>query len=146
MVNKAFISPKFMQKTNKFWSKSLYNWTLLYLSIPIASVQTDLAKNVWTRAYQIPERNRTVRRQEFCLFICFLHELGIINILQTNRIWKWPIDFMQQHLIDKSMEKKYEFLSLLNAENRVHVQLFFYMRKKARILFIYLFFAWTWGK
>ena len=35
------------------------------------SVQTDPAKNVWTRAYLIPERNRTVRRQEFCLFICF---------------------------------------------------------------------------
>jgi hypothetical protein len=27
-------------------------------------VQTDAAKNVWTRAYLIPERNRTVRRQE----------------------------------------------------------------------------------
>ena len=27
-------------------------------------VQTDPAKNVWTRAYVIPERNRTVRRQE----------------------------------------------------------------------------------
>jgi hypothetical protein len=27
-------------------------------------VQTDPAKNVWTRAYLIPERNRTVRRQE----------------------------------------------------------------------------------
>ena len=27
-------------------------------------------------AYLIPERNWTVRRQEFCLFICFLHELG----------------------------------------------------------------------
>jgi hypothetical protein len=27
-------------------------------------VQTDLAKNVWTRAYLIPERNRTGRRQE----------------------------------------------------------------------------------
>jgi hypothetical protein len=24
----------------------------------------------------IPERNRTATRQEFCLFICFLHELG----------------------------------------------------------------------
>jgi hypothetical protein len=28
------------------------------------TVQTDPAKNVWTRAYLIPERNRTVRRQE----------------------------------------------------------------------------------
>ena len=27
-------------------------------------VQTDLAKNVWTPAYLIPERNWTVRRQE----------------------------------------------------------------------------------
>ena len=27
-------------------------------------VQTDPAKHVWTRAYLIPERNRTVRRQE----------------------------------------------------------------------------------
>ena len=26
-------------------------------------VQTDPAKNVWTRAYLIPERNRTGRRQ-----------------------------------------------------------------------------------
>jgi hypothetical protein len=42
-------------------------------------VQTDPIKNVWTRAYLIPERNRTGRRQEEgknCLFICFLHELG----------------------------------------------------------------------
>jgi hypothetical protein len=43
-------------------------------------VQTDPAKNVWTRAYLIPERNRTVRRQEegknsVYLFV-FLHELG----------------------------------------------------------------------
>jgi hypothetical protein len=30
----------------------------------IHCVQTDPAKNVWTRAYLIPERNRTVRRQE----------------------------------------------------------------------------------
>jgi hypothetical protein len=28
------------------------------------TVQTDPAKNVWTRAYLIPERNRTGRRQE----------------------------------------------------------------------------------
>jgi hypothetical protein len=27
-------------------------------------VQTDPTKNVWTRAYLIPERNRTVRKQE----------------------------------------------------------------------------------
>ena len=27
-------------------------------------VQTDPAKHAWTRAYLIPERNRTVRRQE----------------------------------------------------------------------------------
>ena len=44
-------------------------------------VQTDPTKNVWTRAYLIPERNRTVRKQEEGknsenLFICFLHELG----------------------------------------------------------------------
>ena len=43
-------------------------------------VQTDPAKYVWTRAYLIPERNRTVRRQEegnnsVYLFV-FLHELG----------------------------------------------------------------------
>ena len=43
-------------------------------------VQTDPAKNVWTRAYLIPERNRTGRRQEegknsvylfvFCVPVC----------------------------------------------------------------------------
>ena len=46
----------------------------------IHCVQTDPAKNVWTRVYLIPERNRTVRRQEegknsVYLFV-FLHELG----------------------------------------------------------------------
>jgi hypothetical protein len=50
-------------------------------------VQTDPAKNVWTRAYLIPERNRTVRRQEegknSVLFIYFLQELGGINALLT---------------------------------------------------------------
>jgi hypothetical protein len=30
----------------------------------IHCVQTDLAKNVWTRVYLIPERNQTVRRQD----------------------------------------------------------------------------------
>jgi hypothetical protein len=50
-------------------------------------VQTDLAKNVWTRAYLIPERNRTVRRQEesknsVYLFV-FCMNLGEINALLT---------------------------------------------------------------
>jgi hypothetical protein len=34
------------------------------------------SKNVWTRAYLIPEQNRTGRRQEEgknCLFICNLY-------------------------------------------------------------------------
>ena len=44
------------------------------------TVQTDPAKNVWTRAYLIPERNRTGRRQEegknsVYLFV-FLHAIG----------------------------------------------------------------------
>ena len=51
------------------------------------SVQTDPAKNVWTRAYLIPERNRTVRRQEesknsVYLFV-FCMNLGEINALLT---------------------------------------------------------------
>jgi hypothetical protein len=50
-------------------------------------VQTDPAKNVWTRAYLIPERNRTVRRQEegknsVYLFV-FCMNLGEINALLT---------------------------------------------------------------
>ena len=46
-------------------------------------VQTDPAKNVWTRAYLIPERNRTVRRQEFCYLFVFCMNLGEINALLT---------------------------------------------------------------
>jgi hypothetical protein len=50
-------------------------------------VQTDPAKNVWTRAYLIPERNRTGRRQEedknsVYLFV-FCMNLGEINALLT---------------------------------------------------------------
>ena len=50
-------------------------------------VQTDPAKNVWTRAYLIPERNRNVRRQEegknsVYLFV-FCMNLGEINALLT---------------------------------------------------------------
>ena len=50
-------------------------------------VQTDPAKNVWTRAYLIPERNRTVRRQEegnnsVYLFV-FCMNLGGKNALLT---------------------------------------------------------------
>ena len=50
-------------------------------------VQTDPAKNVWTRAYLIPERNRTVRRQEegknsVYLFV-FCMNLGELNTLLT---------------------------------------------------------------
>lgn len=72
-------------------------------------------------------RQTTTTIIEYCFHSDEMVFSKIINILQTNLIWKWPIDFMQQHLIDKSMEKKYEFLSLLNSENPVHVQLFFYM-------------------
>jgi hypothetical protein len=48
-------------------------------------VQTDPAKNVWTRAYLIPERNRIGRRQEegknsVYLFV-FCMNLGEINAL-----------------------------------------------------------------
>ena len=54
---------------------------------PFHCVQTDPAKNVWTRAYLIPERNRTVRRQEednnsVYLFV-FCINLGEINALLT---------------------------------------------------------------
>jgi 3-methyladenine DNA glycosylase Mpg len=35
-----------------------------YVNINAHCVQTDSAKNVWIRAYLIPERNRTVRMQE----------------------------------------------------------------------------------
>ena len=50
-------------------------------------VQTDPAQNVWTRAYLIPERNRTVRRQEegknsVYLFV-FCMNLWEINALLT---------------------------------------------------------------
>jgi hypothetical protein len=49
--------------------------------------KTDPAKNVWTRAYLIPERNRTVRKQEegnnsVYLFV-FCMNLGEINALLT---------------------------------------------------------------
>jgi hypothetical protein len=48
---------------------------------------TDLAKNVWTRAYLIPERNRTVRRPEegknsVYLFVFYMN-LEEINALLT---------------------------------------------------------------
>jgi hypothetical protein len=51
-------------------------------------VQTDPAKNVWTCAYLILERNRTVRRQEegknsVYLFV-FCMNLGEINALYIN--------------------------------------------------------------
>jgi hypothetical protein len=42
-------------------------------------VQTDPAKNVWTRAYVIPERNRTEGKKKvriLFIFLFFLHELG----------------------------------------------------------------------
>jgi hypothetical protein len=50
-------------------------------------VQTDPAKNVWTRAYLIPERNQTVRRQEegknsVYLFV-FCMNLAEINAFLT---------------------------------------------------------------
>jgi hypothetical protein len=50
-------------------------------------VQTDPAKNVLTRAYLIPERNRTVRKQEegknsVYLFVLCMN-LGEINALLT---------------------------------------------------------------
>jgi hypothetical protein len=50
-------------------------------------VQTDPATNVWTRAYLIPERNRTVRRQEegknYVYLFVFCMNLGEINALLT---------------------------------------------------------------
>jgi hypothetical protein len=50
-------------------------------------VQTDSAKYVWTRAYLIPERNRTVRRQEegknLVNLYVFCMNLGEINALLT---------------------------------------------------------------
>ena len=66
-----------------------YCWTRDSANIEdkLHCVQTDPAKNVWTRAYLIPERNRTVRRQEdgkhsLYLFI-FCMNLGDINALLT---------------------------------------------------------------
>ena len=51
-------------------------------------VQTDPAKNVWTRAYLIPERNRTVRKQEesknYVYLFVFCMNLGEINALLTD--------------------------------------------------------------
>jgi hypothetical protein len=41
-----------------------YKSLVQYMIRHIHCVQTDPAKNVWTRANLIPERNRTVRRQE----------------------------------------------------------------------------------
>jgi hypothetical protein len=65
----------------------LFNFVLYsqYSFGRVHCVQTDPAKNVWTRAYLIPERNRTVRRQEegknsVYLFV-FCMNLGKINAL-----------------------------------------------------------------
>jgi hypothetical protein len=57
------------------------------ISVYYHCVETDSAKNVWTRAYLIPERNRTERRQEegknsVYLFV-FCMNLGEINALLT---------------------------------------------------------------
>jgi hypothetical protein len=67
----------------------LFNFVLYsqYSFGRVHCVQTDPAKNVWTRAYLIPERNRTVRRQEegknsVYLFV-FCMNLGEINALLT---------------------------------------------------------------
>jgi hypothetical protein len=50
-------------------------------------VQTDPAKIVWTRAYLIPERNRTGRRQEegknYVYLFGFCMNLEEINALLT---------------------------------------------------------------
>ena len=50
-------------------------------------VQTDPAKNVWTRAFLIPERNRTERRQEegknSVYSFVFCMNMGEINALLT---------------------------------------------------------------
>jgi hypothetical protein len=55
--------------------------------VVIHCVQTDPAKNAWTRAYLIPERNRTVRRQEegknSVYLFAFCMNLGEINALLT---------------------------------------------------------------
>jgi hypothetical protein len=58
-----------------------------FLNMYYHCVQTDPAKNVWTRAYLIPERNLTVRKQEegnnsVYLFV-FCMNLGEINALST---------------------------------------------------------------
>ena len=58
-----------------------------FLNMYYHCVQTDPAKNVWTRAYLIPERNLTVRKQEegnnsVYLFV-FCMNLGEINALLT---------------------------------------------------------------
>ena len=52
-----------IEVTNEDKVKVLFNEPWIEM-IKVHCVQTDPAKNVWTRAYLIPERNRTVRRQE----------------------------------------------------------------------------------
>ena len=55
--------------------------------INVNTVQTDRAKNVWARAYLIPERNRNGRRQEevriLFIYLFFCMNLGEINALLT---------------------------------------------------------------
>jgi hypothetical protein len=52
-------------------------------------VQTDPAKNVWTRAYLIPERNRTGRRQEEGKNSVYLFVFCRILIVKLSEIRGW---------------------------------------------------------
>jgi hypothetical protein len=52
--------------------------TITIDSYTVHCVQTDPAKNVWTRAYLIPERHRTGRRQEEGKNKLTKHELDVI--------------------------------------------------------------------
>jgi hypothetical protein len=69
------------------WMARTYLKVPLIFHIYLHCVQTDPAKNVWTRAYLIPERNRTVRRQEegknYVYLFVFCMNLGEINALLT---------------------------------------------------------------
>ena len=59
--NKNKNNNKKRSKNNKSLKLCLGDY---YIELYWCTVQTDPAKNVWTRAYLILERNQTVRRQE----------------------------------------------------------------------------------
>jgi hypothetical protein len=77
---------------------------LRLLRLCLHCVQTDPAKNVWTRAYLIPERNRTVRRQEegknYVDLFVFCMNLGEINALLTISFLYCTLNEMKTRFTD----------------------------------------------